>query len=668
MHAILGAGAIVFVSTLILACGGGDSPAALGSAGAGGVRGEGGARSVAETAGAGGARNSTSHRSKAGSSGDEQCPLGEEGCDCFANETCYGTLSCFSMLCVDASGSFAGSGTIDAGGAGGFAEDANVGGVGARQDAASGASNYTDGGAPSGSGGTAGAGGNRGGGTGGNSAGSRPVDLHGALGVQGTSLIDVHGDPVQLRGLSGYWTNWQDWHPEQNAAALRWLRDHWNVSVVRVAMGVGPEEGGYLDDATFNRSAVDAVIAAAVDAGIYVIVDWHDHVAHTHTAQARAFFASIADTYGDLPNVLYETYNEPLDTASWAEDVKPYHEQVVATIREHDPDNVIILGSPSWSQDVDVAAADPVDGDNLMYTLHFYACSHQEEIRAKASAALSLGLPLFVTEWGATSAMEDEQTWVCEVEAQRWHDWMNAHAISSLAWSLCSMDTEADCIVRPGSSEAGDWDTRLAGHGPFVRDKLQGYDYDCDNPRIIDTLEDGDGAICANSGRNGEWFVANDETGTQSPGSSSEIARTLSSPRGASTAAAHTSGSGFTDWGAILGVTLVKGDGRLDYFDASSFAGLRFHARGTGTVLASVTTGRTAPAPDGYCEEDACYHPFRAEVVLGSDWVPNLLPFDGLESNALGVMTAQDRRELLTIEFLATSEDFDFWVDDLGFY
>jgi hypothetical protein len=356
-------------------------------------------------------------------------------------------------------------------------------------------------------------------------------------------------------------------------------------------------------------------------------VDWHDHEAQDHTAQAKAFFTSIAETYGTLPNILYETYNEPLDTASWPDDVKPYHEEVVATIRDIDPDNVIILGSPNWSQDVDVAAEDPVEGSNLMYTLHFYACTHKEALRTKAQAARDLGLPIFVTEWGATSAIAGEETYICEVEAQLWHDWMNANSIGSLAWGLCDITTEANCMVRPGTSETGGWDGRLVHQGPFVRDKLQGYDYSCDNPRIIDTLEDKDSSICKTAGRNGQWFVASDETGTLQPFEYTKVPKTLSPQRGKSLTGAYLSGTGFTDWGALLGVTLVQGSSSLEYFDATGLSGIRFHARGSGTLTVEITTGSTTPTPDGHCNEDDCYHPFDFDVTLeDADWVPYVIP------------------------------------------
>jgi endoglucanase len=577
-------------------------------------------------------------------------------------------------------------GTESGGGEAAVAGEAGRGGgIGEGGEAGNGASTSSggssgDGGSSgnTGSGGSAGAlagtGGMAGSGGGPIAPTGSPVALHGALHVNGRFLEDASGNSVQLKGLSGYWTNWQTFHPEQNLNALRWLRDTWGISLIRVAMGVGPETNGYLENPTLNRAAVDAVVRAAADLGLYVIIDWHDHHAHEHQAQAQAFFTSVATAYGHLPNVLYEPYNEPLDTATWAGNVKPYHEALVQSIRGVDPDNVIILGSPHWSQDVDVASLDPVSGTNLMYTLHFYACTHGATIRAKAEAAVANGLPLFATEWGATSVTTGQETYVCEVEADAWHDFLDENWVSSAAWSLCNLQTEANCIVTASASPSGSWDKLLRGHGPYVRDQLQGQRYDCSNPRIIDSLEDGDAAICATAGRTGAWFVTNDGTGTQSPSTAADISALLSAPRGASLRAAHASGSGFTSWGAILGVILNDGPSYPLYYDASGHAGIRFHARGVGTVRVGVTAGRTRPAPEGHCVDPGCNRPFQASVTLTSTWVPVLLRFDALRSgttasNGAGYMTAQDQREILTIEFLASGgASFDYWIDDIGFY
>src|SRR5690606_28843397 len=158
-----------------------------------------------------------------------------------------------------------------------------------------------------------------------------------------------------------------------------------------------------LEEPEANEKKVRAIVENAIALGVYVIIDWHDHDAEAHQAEAEAFFARMAEDYGDAPNVLYETYNEPLGV-SWSSVLKPYHQAIISVIRERDPDNIIILGTPNWSQDVDIAASSPISGDNLMYTLHFYACTHTNALRSKAEAAYNAGLPIFVTEWGAAPA------------------------------------------------------------------------------------------------------------------------------------------------------------------------------------------------------------------------------------------------------------------------
>nr|CAD2166507.1 unnamed protein product [Meloidogyne enterolobii] len=128
-----------------------------------------------------------------------------------------------------------------------------------------------------------------------------------------------------------------------------------------------------------------------------------NHNAQGHVKQAKEFFAYFAQNYGSkYPNIIYETFNEPLQV-DW-NGVKSYHEQVVAEIRKYDNKNVIVLGSTTWSQDVDTAANNPVRGSNLCYSLHYYAATHKQNLRDKAQAAINKGACIFVTEYGTVDA------------------------------------------------------------------------------------------------------------------------------------------------------------------------------------------------------------------------------------------------------------------------
>ena len=301
---------------------------------------------------------------------------------------------------------------------------------------------------------------------------STPVGIHGQLRVQGTDLVDQNGNAVQLKGISTMWLNWEDKY-STSKAGLQWMRDNWNITLYRAAMGVEPE-GAYLQNREATLAQLRQVVHNAIDLGVYVLIDWHDHNAHLNTAQAIEFFSLIAEEFGQFPHVLYETFNEP-EQIDWATQIKPYHEAVVPAIRAKDPDGVIILGTRQWSQRVDEAAANPVDGNNLMYTVHFYACDHRDQQRSEAQTAYDAGLALFVTEWGATPADGGASApTVCADAAQAWHDWMNERNIGWAAWKLDGC-ADSSCLFNSDNAPAdGGWtDQWLNGHAQFVVDRLR---------------------------------------------------------------------------------------------------------------------------------------------------------------------------------------------------
>lgn len=299
-----------------------------------------------------------------------------------------------------------------------------------------------------------------------------PVELHGQLHVTGTELRDASNAKVQLKGVSSMWLNWEGDGYAESLTGLKWMRNNWHLSVIRAAMGVAPE-GAYLSDPEKAKAQLEQIVDNAIAAGVYVLIDWHDHDALDHQPQSVAFFSEIAAKYAGVPNVLYEPFNEPLKV-DWSSQLKPYHEAVVAAIRAADPSNVIVLGTPNWSQDVDLAALDPVAGDNLMYTLHFYACDHGSWLINKAKAALAHGAPLFVTEWGATKADGGLDGTVCEVQAQAWMDFMKPLGIGWAAWKFDNCFPDSSCLLSADAPVDGGWTSQyLHGHGLYVRARMQ---------------------------------------------------------------------------------------------------------------------------------------------------------------------------------------------------
>ncbi|MGZ3820200.1 MAG: glycoside hydrolase family 5 protein, partial [Mucilaginibacter sp.] len=271
-------------------------------------------------------------------------------------------------------------------------------------------------------------------------------------------------------GISLSWSLWAG-RKYYNPAVIDWLTNDFKVSIVRVAMGVQPEHG-YLQEPALQRQLVVNEVDQAIQDGIYVLIDWHDHHANLHTEQAKAFFADMAQKYAGVPNVIYEIWNEPVRT-TW-DTVKNYAMQVIPEIRKYDADNLIVVGSPRWDQDVDVAAADPLAGfKNIAYSFHFYASdpNHQEKLMAKADLALKNGLPLIVTEWGVGEA--DGNGKFDRKKTKMWLNWMDTNHLSWANWNITDKN-ETTAILLPGAPANGGWtDDQLTAAGAYIRDVLR---------------------------------------------------------------------------------------------------------------------------------------------------------------------------------------------------
>ena len=285
--------------------------------------------------------------------------------------------------------------------------------------------------------------------------------------TQGNKLL-FGGQPGSISGNSLFWSN-NGWGGEKyyNAATVSWLKSDWNSKLVRAAMGV-EDGGGYLKDPAGNKAKVRRVVDAAIANDMYVIIDWHSHKAENFRGQAVEFFREMAQTYGKNNHVIYEVYNEPLNV-SWSSTIKPYAEAVIDAIRAVDPDNLIIVGTPNWSQDVDQAANNPITGrGNIAYTLHFYSNGHRQWLRDKASYALSRGIPLFVTEWGSVEPsgngnVDANETWA-------WVDFMKANGISNANWSINDKAEGASALTSGASGNGGWAKNQLTASGALAKD------------------------------------------------------------------------------------------------------------------------------------------------------------------------------------------------------
>ena len=302
---------------------------------------------------------------------------------------------------------------------------------------------------------------------------STPYRQHGALHVENGKLTDGNGNTVQLYGMS---THGIAWFPQYiNYDSFRTLRDDWNTNCIRLAMYTA-ENGGYCTDgdkAQLKQLIKDGV-SYATELGMYVIVDWHilsDCDPNQNKEEAIAFFREMSEAFADNDNVLYEICNEPNGGTSW-DSIKSYAEEVIPVIREQKPDAVILVGTPTWSQEIDKAAASPLSYDNVMYTLHFYAGTHKDDLRNRLETCAQNGLPVFVSEFGMCDASGNGANDFDSTT--KWLDLLNKYQISFCCWNLANKD-ESSSVFKASSTILSDWtDDDFNESGRWIRDYFRG--------------------------------------------------------------------------------------------------------------------------------------------------------------------------------------------------
>lgn len=300
-----------------------------------------------------------------------------------------------------------------------------------------------------------------------------PVGNHGQLSVSGTDLVDRNGAKYQLKGVS---THGLQWFPQYvSKDAFKTLRDEWGANVIRLAMYTG--EGGYCSGA--DKSSMETLVSQGVEActelGMYVIIDWHilsDGNPNTYKSDAIAFFDKMSKTYSKNVNVIYEICNEPNGNVDW-NTIKQYADEVIPVIRNNAPNAIILVGTPTWSQEVDKVAANPVaNPKNVMYTLHFYAATHKDDLRNRLKTALAAGTPVFISEFSICDASGNGG--IDYDSAKAWKDLINSYNISYAGWNL-SNKSETSSLIASGCSKTSGWSTDdLSETGKWLRDFIAG--------------------------------------------------------------------------------------------------------------------------------------------------------------------------------------------------
>ena len=268
-----------------------------------------------------------------------------------------------------------------------------------------------------------------------------PVSYYGALHTDGGKIIGAKNkQEVMLRGMSLFWSD-ATGLPYYNKDIIGWAAENLPMDVFRFAMGItyynsDGQAKEPLDKAYSYAEApdgyigiIDKMVQAAIENDIYIIIDWHSHRADSEQSIAKKFFEEMAAKYKDVPNVIYEIFNEPVHQG-WGT-VQGYANAVIPGIRKS-TENLVLVGTPSWSQMTQYGG---VSGTNVGYVLHFYAGTHSKgEYGGRATQAKSAGNAVFITEWGTVSA--DGAGSANASSSNEWMTFMDQNNISNCNWSL----------------------------------------------------------------------------------------------------------------------------------------------------------------------------------------------------------------------------------------
>lgn len=270
----------------------------------------------------------------------------------------------------------------------------------------------------------------------------------GRLKVADGKLCDKKGNPVMLRGASGYGISVAE--SFVNEQLFSELSRDMGMNVFRLPVYTsGTGTVGYCNGGDKDR--IDTCLRNGVEYAdindMYAIIDWHilrDMDPNKYIEDAKVFFDKFSKEFADHENIIYEICNEP-NNVEWP-DIVSYANEIIPIIRANDKNSLIIVGTPDWSKQLEDAFEAPLPYDNIMYTFHFYSASHKEKYQKLVKDMSAKKLPIFVTEFGVTASSggfpRDLE------EADRWIALLEEENISYCMWSFTNFPEACSAIRR----------------------------------------------------------------------------------------------------------------------------------------------------------------------------------------------------------------------------
>lgn len=190
---------------------------------------------------------------------------------------------------------------------------------------------------------------------------------------------------------------------------------------------------------------------------------------------------------------------------------------------------------------------------------------------------------------------------------------------------------------------------------------------------LIDDFEDGDHKMFKGFQREGWWHAASDNTEGSTISPMGEFkAELLPGPESQkeNRYAAHFKAAGQTQWGVTWGTTLnYAKEGVRCPLNASSFRGVKFRAKGPGTIRLNFNMPENVPPEHGGTCTKGCYDSYGKPFLLSDRWEEYSVRWEKLQQGGWGTEVRFDPARLIALNFAASPKDLpvDLWIDDLEF-
>lgn len=177
----------------------------------------------------------------------------------------------------------------------------------------------------------------------------------------------------------------------------------WGANVIRIPVhpyGIDDQPGWCSNPKNYLKNHLNVAVKKAIDLGIYLIIDLHlicDYDSPEIDKLVTSFWTKVAYNYGNISNVIFEIFNEPLGPDNW-DKWRDFAAAWVEKIRKYASQTILLIGGPRWCQNMSEAVNNPVPGENIVYSAHCYP-DHLKEFDTNWGSLIEK-YPVFFTEWG----------------------------------------------------------------------------------------------------------------------------------------------------------------------------------------------------------------------------------------------------------------------------